>query len=151
VYARTRPAQAREATVTSGIVQHTASARATAGRDGPDPEQLFAAAWAARFLEAIRLAAVRLDVSLPASLAVEAEVDLCATDGPVEDDPGRGAGTGNGAGAGVAGTAFLRARFLIRIPGLERDVADALVDLARRTCAYTRATRGNVAVTIRVA
>jgi organic hydroperoxide reductase OsmC/OhrA len=136
--------------VTSGIVQHTASARATGGGDGPDPEQLFAAAWAARFLEAIRLAAVRLDVSLPAGLAVEAEVDLCATDDPPEDDPG-GAGTGNGSGAGAAGTAFLRARFLIRIPGLERDVADALVDLARRTCAYTRATRGNVAVTIRVA
>jgi osmotically inducible protein OsmC len=116
--------------MTSRTVQHTARAHATGGRDAAtDPEQLFAAAWSACFIDAMRLAATRLDVALPASLAVDAEVDLCTT----------------------GGASFLRARFLVRMPGLERDVADTLVDLARQVCPYTKATRGNIEVTVRVA
>jgi organic hydroperoxide reductase OsmC/OhrA len=77
----------------------------------------------------MRLAATRLEVALPAGLAVDAEVDLCTADN----------------------ASFFRARFLIRMPGLERDVADKLVDLAREVCPYTRATRGNIEVAVRMA
>jgi len=114
----------------SRTVQHTARAHATAGRDATtDPEQLFAAAWSACFIDAMRQAASRLEVTLPSGLAVDAEVDLCT----------------------AGGASFLRARFLIRMPGLERDVADTLVGLAGQVCPYTKATRGNIDVTIRVA
>ena len=115
--------------MTSHTVQHTARSKTTRGRDATDPEQLFAAAWSACFLDALRLAGRRLDVTLPGGLAVEAEVDLCSLDAD----------------------AFLRARFVIHMPGLERDVAESLVDLARRVCPYTKATLGNIEVTIRVA
>ncbi len=115
--------------MTPRTVQHTARAHTTSGRDAAtDPEQLFAAAWSARFIDAMRLAATRLEVTLPAGLVVDAEVDLCTADD----------------------ASFLRARFLIRMPGLERDVADTLVDLARQVCPYTKATRGNIDVAVRV-
>ena len=116
--------------MTPHTVQHTAKAHVTGGRDsGANPEQLFAAAWSACFIDAIRVAAARLEITLPAGLAVDAEVDLCTT----------------------GGTSFLRARFLIRMPGLERDVADTLVDVARHTCPYSRATRGNIDLRVKVA
>jgi osmotically inducible protein OsmC len=43
---------------------------------------------------------------------------------------------------------FLRARLNISLPGLPRDVAQALADAAHRTCPYSKATRGNIAVEI---
>ncbi len=70
-----------------------------------------------------------LEITLPAGMAVDAEVELFTT----------------------GGTSCLRARFDIRMPGLERDVADTLVDLARQMCPYTQATRGNIDLTVRVA
>jgi Ohr subfamily peroxiredoxin len=116
--------------VTSRTVQHTAKAHTTGGRDAAtDPEQLFAVAWSACFIDALRSAASRLEVTLPAGLAVDAEVDLCTH----------------------RGASYLRARFLVRMPGLERDVADTLVDLARQVCPYTKATHGNIDVLVRVA
>ena len=47
-----------------------------------NPEQLFAAAWSARFIDAMRLAAGTLEITLPAELAVDAEVDLFTTGAP---------------------------------------------------------------------
>ena len=98
-------------------------------RDGTNPEQLFAAGWSACFLNAIRGAARRRKVRLPAALAVDAEVDFCTEDGEQS----------------------LRARLRVTMPGLERDVADALVDTAHQTCPYSKATRGNIQVAITVA
>jgi lipoyl-dependent peroxiredoxin len=116
--------------MTARKVQYTARAHTTGGRDtGTNPEQLFAAAWSACFIDAVRLAAARLEITLAPGLAIDAEVDLCT--------------------AGEA--SFLQARFTIRMPGLERDVADALVDLARQTCPYSRATRGNIDLCVKVA
>ena len=116
--------------MTPRTVQHTAKAHTTGGRDpATDPEQLFAEAWSACFIDAMRLAATRMEVMLPPGLAVDAEVDLCSTES----------------------ASFLQARFLIRMPGLERDVADELVELARQVCPYSKATRGNIDVTVRVA
>ena len=92
---------------------------------GTNPEQLFAAGWSACFIGAMGHAARNLKIALPADLAVDAEVDL-----------------------GTAGDAFLlRARLNVSLPGLERDVAQSLVNAAHQTCPYSKATRGNIDVT----
>lgn len=96
--------------------------------DGTNPEQLFAAGWSACFIGAMGLAAGKLKVALPADLAVDAEVDL----------------------ANTAGEYFLKARLNVSLPGLERDVAQALADAAHQTCPYSKATRGNVDVVISI-
>ncbi|GGC75428.1 organic hydroperoxide resistance protein [Chelatococcus reniformis] len=95
---------------------------------GTNPEQLFAAGWSACFIGAMRHAAGRLKVTLPADLAVDAEVDL-----------------------GTAGAAYaLQARLNVSLPGLDRTTAQAVVDAAHETCPYSRATRGNIAVVVNV-
>jgi osmotically inducible protein OsmC len=93
---------------------------------GTNPEQLFAAGWSACFEGAMGLAARKMKVVLPADTAIDAEVDLCLTDGAY----------------------FLQARLNIRVPGVERDVAQAVVDAAHQTCPYSKATRGNIDVVI---
>jgi Ohr subfamily peroxiredoxin len=93
---------------------------------GTNPEQLFAAGWSACFEGAMGLAAKKMKVALPADLAIDAEVDL-----------------------GMTGDAYLlQARLRISLPGLDRAVAQAIVDAAHETCPYSKATRGNIDVTI---
>ncbi|MGO6667618.1 organic hydroperoxide resistance protein [Rhizobium ruizarguesonis] len=98
-------------------------------RAGTKPEQLFAAGWSACFIGAIGIAAGKLKVKLPADAAVNAEVDLGATDGDY----------------------FLQARLKVSLPGIEADLARALVDEAHRTCPYSKATRGNINVELSIA
>jgi lipoyl-dependent peroxiredoxin len=93
---------------------------------GTNPEQLFAAGWSACFMSAIGLAAAQRKVALPADRAVDAEVDL---------------GTN-------AGGYALRARLNVSLPGLDRELAQALVNVAHETCPYSKATRGNIDVAI---
>jgi len=94
------------------------------GHAGTNPEQLFAAGWSACFIGAMGLAAGKRKLRLPADTAVDAEVDL-----------------------GMTGDAyFLQARLNISLPGLEPDVARALVEEAHQTCPYSKATRGNINV-----
>jgi Ohr subfamily peroxiredoxin len=95
---------------------------------GTNPEQLFAAGWSACFEGAIGLVAQKMKIPLPAGTAIGAEVDLC-TDG-----------TGF----------FLQARLNVNLPGLSREVAQALVDAAHQTCPYSKATRGNIKVAIKL-
>jgi osmotically inducible protein OsmC len=95
-------------------------------RIGTNPEQLFAAGWSACFEGAMGLAARKRKIALPADLAIDAEVDLCLADGAY----------------------FLQARLEVCVPGIERDVAQALVDEAHQTCPYSKATRGNIDVVI---
>src|SRR3954447_6965812 len=96
---------------------------------GTNPEQLFAAGWSACFISAMGLVASRMKVTLPADVAIDAEIDLCHS-GDVY---------------------FLRARLNVSLPGLEREVARAIVDATHgETCAYSNATRGNVEVTLTV-
>ncbi|MBB3406528.1 Ohr subfamily peroxiredoxin [Rhizobium sp. BK316] len=91
---------------------------------GTNPEQLFAAGWSACFIGAMGLAAGKRKLRLPADTAVDAEVDL-----------------------GMTGDAyFLQARLNISLPGLEPEVARALVEEAHQTCPYSKATRGNIDV-----
>jgi osmotically inducible protein OsmC len=96
---------------------------------GTNPEQLFAAGWSACFISAMGLVANKMKVKLPADAAVDAEIDLCNS-GDVY---------------------FLRARLNVSLPGLERGVAQAIVDATHdATCAYSNATRGNIDVTVKV-
>jgi osmotically inducible protein OsmC len=135
-------------TTTRENVLYTAKVHTTGGRDGAsrsndgrldvkltgpgapgtgtNPEQLFAAGWSACFESAIGLAARKRKIALPADTAIDAEVDLNVAEGAY----------------------FLRARLNVSLPGLERDVAQALVDEAHNTCPYSKAVRGNVDVTI---
>jgi osmotically inducible protein OsmC len=95
---------------------------------GTNPEQLLAAGWSACFVSSIKIVAARMKIMLPADLAVDAEVDLGTT----------------------GGAYFLQARLNVRLPGLEREVAQALVDGAHETCPYTKATRDNISVVTNV-
>jgi osmotically inducible protein OsmC len=95
-------------------------------RIGTNPEQLFGAAWSACFESAIALAARKRKITLPADLAIDAEVDL------------------NLADSGY----FLRTRLNISLPGVGREAAQALVNEAHQICPYSKATRGNIDVAI---
>jgi Ohr subfamily peroxiredoxin len=96
---------------------------------GTNPEQLFAAGWSACFISAMGVVANKMKVKLPADAAVDAEIDLCNS----------------------GDLYFLRARLNVRVPGLEREVAQAIVNTTHaETCAYSNATRGNIEVTVNV-
>jgi osmotically inducible protein OsmC len=97
-------------------------------RIGANPEQLFAAGWSACFESAIALAARKREIALPAEVSIHAEVDLNLRDGGY----------------------FLSARLNVMLQGLERNVAKALVDEAHEICPYSKATRGNIGVTIKL-
>lgn len=94
--------------------------------NGTNPEQLFAAGWSACFEGAMQVAARKMKVALPADTAIDAEVDL------------------NQNGGGY----FLRARLNVSAPGLDRQVAQAIVNEAHQICPYSKATRGNIDVAI---
>ena len=96
---------------------------------GTNPEQLFAAGWSACFIGAMRHNAGALQIPLPADAAINAEVDL---------------GTGEGG-------FFLQARLNVSLPGLTDEQAQKVVEAAHQTCPYSKATRGNINVTINVA
>jgi len=94
---------------------------------GTNPEQLFAAGWSACFMSAIGLLAAQQKVTLPADRFIDAEVDLGTNEGGF----------------------VLRARLNVHLPGLDHEVAQALVDAAHEnTCPYSKATRGNIDVTV---
>jgi lipoyl-dependent peroxiredoxin len=97
-------------------------------RIGTNPEQLFAAGWSACFEGAIALVAHKKKIKLLAEVAIDAEVDLHLDDGEY----------------------FLSARLNVSIPGIERSIAQDLVDVAKRVCPYSKATSGNIAVTYNV-
>ena len=94
--------------------------------DGTNPEQLFAAGWSACFLSAIGLVASKKKIALPVDRAIDAEVDLGTNEGGY----------------------VLRARLNVSLPGVDRAVAQELVDAAHQICPYSKATRGNIEVAI---
>lgn len=95
---------------------------------GTNPEQLFAAGWSACFIGALGIAAAKRKISLPEGTAVDAEVDLGLTKAEY----------------------FLQARLNVNLPGLDEETARALIESAHQTCPYSKATRGNIGVTISV-
>ena len=131
---------------------YTAKAVATGGRDGratssdnvidlplstpkemggpgkagaTNPEQLFAAGYAACFDGALNLVA-RLDKTPITGSTVEADVSF----GKDGDNYG------------------LAVDMKVNIPGLSQEQAEALVAKAHQVCPYSRATRGNIEVNL---
>jgi Ohr subfamily peroxiredoxin len=94
----------------------------------PTAEQLFAGAWSACYISALGLAAKELKVTIPADVAVDIEIDL-----------------------GQTGNAYLlQARFNVSLPGLAQEVASDIAHAADQMCPYSKATRGNIDVSLNV-
>ena len=130
-------------------VLYTAHAHTTGGRDGrsvsddglldvklsppkamggagtaTNPEQLFAAGYSACFMGALKHVAGVKKVTVPADASIDASIDI----GPIP------------AGFGIS------ARLAISLPGMDRSVAQDLIDTAHQVCPYSNATRGNIDV-----
>ena len=97
--------------------------------NGVNPEQLFAAGYAACFLGAMKFVAGQQKLSLPRETSIAAEVDF-------------GPRVGGGFGVGV--------RMNINVPGLDKAQVQSLVDAAHQVCPYSNATRGNIDVALTV-
>jgi len=94
----------------------------------PTAEQLFAGAWSACYTSALEVIAKQMKVQLPADRAVEVEVDL-----------------------GMSGSAYLlQARFNVFLPGLDLALAEQIAHSADEICPYSKATRGNIDVSLNV-
>ena len=136
-------------------VLYTAHATATGGRDGhatssngalnvklgtpkemggagdtngavTNPEQLFAAGYSACFMGAMKFVAGQAKVALPADTKIDGAVGI----GQIP----------NGFGIEVA--------LNISVPGMDRAVAQGIIDKAHMVCPYSNATRGNIDVTL---
>ena len=96
--------------------------------NGTNPEQLFAAGYAACFLGALGLVARNQGVKL-GEHSLDSEVDL------IKDD-----------------TSFhVGVRLTLNAPDLDRETAEKLLHAAHEVCPYSKATRGNVDVVLKVA
>lgn len=100
------------------------------GGAGNNPEQLFAAGYAACFLGAMKFVAGQDKIQVPADATVTAKV---------------------GIGPRSAGGFGITADLTIKLPGMDRAQAEALVHKAHQVCPYSNATRGNVDVGLTVA
>ncbi|MCD4523730.1 organic hydroperoxide resistance protein [Nocardioides sp. cx-173] len=94
-----------------------------------NPEQLFAAGYAACFHSALKM------------VAGKANADT--TDSEVVADVSLGSNDDGGFGLAV--------QLEVTLPALERDLAEQLVAQAHEVCPYSNATRGNIEVTLTVA
>ncbi|MDQ0469602.1 organic hydroperoxide resistance protein [Labrys wisconsinensis] len=101
-----------------------------AGGEGNNPEQLFAAGYAACFLGAMKFVASQGGPKVPADATVTATVGI----GPRSE---------GGFGLDIA--------LAVALPGVEHAEAEALVAKAHQVCPYSNATRGNVDVRLSVA
>ena len=98
------------------------------GARGTNPEQLFAAGYSACFIGAIKHVAAQKKVALPAEVSIDADVGI----GPIP--------TGFG----------IKVAMRIHLPGVERAVAEDIVQSAHIVCPYSNATRGNIDVDLKV-
>ncbi|MDO4919036.1 organic hydroperoxide resistance protein [Kocuria sp.] len=96
--------------------------------NGANPEQLFAAGYAACFHSALQMVARQQKASLGDS-AVGARVQI---------------GSNGEGGFGLA------VQLEVVIPDMEQDRAQELADAAHQVCPYSNATRGNIEVTVTV-
>ena len=94
------------------------------GGQGTNPEQLFAAGYAACFIGAMKFVASRDKINLPAELSIEAGIGIGAIP--------------NGFG--------IEATLKISAPGMSRADTESLVQKAHIVCPYSNATRGNIDV-----
>lgn len=100
--------------------------------DGTNPEQLFAAGYAACFIGAIKFVAGTQKVQLPDDVSIDSSVSF-----------GPRAGGAKGFSVDVA--------LQVHIPGMDKAAAEKLVHEAHEVCPYSNATRGNIDVVLTVA
>ena len=98
------------------------------GGEGTNPEQLFAAGYAACFLGAVKLVARTRKMTPSAEQSVTAKVGMGSI--PV----------------GYALAVELR----VSLPGIEKSLAEEIVAGAHERCPYSNATRGNIDVKLTV-
>lgn len=134
------PLYTADATATGGRAGHARSddgildvdLRPPVEMGGPggatNPEQLFAAGFAACFQSALGVVGRRQKVDTETS-TVRAQVSI---------------GTTGGGGYGLS------VRLQVSIPGVDPDAARALAEAAHLVCPYSNATRGNIEVTLDV-
>ena len=99
-----------------------------AGGSGTNPEQLFAAGYAACFIGAMKFVAGQKKISLPAEPVIESTVGI----GPIPDGFG------------------IEVEMNISIPGMPKADVEALVAAAHVVCPYSNATRNNINVHLNV-
>jgi osmotically inducible protein OsmC len=100
------------------------------GGDGANPEQLFAAGYAACFIGALKFVASKGGPKIPPDTTVTSTV---------------------GIGPRAAGGFGLEIALEVSLPGIARGDAEALVAKAHEVCPYSNATRNNVDVKLTVA
>ena len=100
--------------------------------DGTNPEQLFAAGYAACFIGAMKFVAGTQKVQLPDDVSINSSVAF-----------GPRAGGAKGFSVDVA--------MQVHIPGMDKAAAEKLVHEAHEVCPYSNATRGNIDVVLTVA
>ena len=95
---------------------------------GTNPEQLFAAGYAACFIGALKFVAGSEKIALPSDTYINSEVSIGAID----------------AGFGIA------VKLAVSLGDMDKAAAQALVEKAHQVCPYSNATRGNIAVELSV-
>jgi Ohr subfamily peroxiredoxin len=93
---------------------------------GTNPEQLFAAGYAACFIGALKFVGGRDKVAVPDGVTIDSSVGI----GPIPDGFG------------------IEVELKISLPGVPADVADKLIAAAHVVCPYSNATRGNINVNL---
>lgn len=95
-----------------------------AGGDGTNPEQLFAAGYAACFIGAIKFVAGKEKITISNDISIQSSVGIGAIP----------------AGFGIC------VALKISLPGLSKEIANSLIEKAHQVCPYSNATRGNIDV-----
>ena len=99
-----------------------------AGGSGTNPEQLFAAGYSACFVGALKFVAGQQKIRLPEDVSITGHV-----------------------GIGLIQQGFgIEAELEISMPGIERSIAEDLIEKAHLVCPYSNATRGNINVTLKL-
>jgi osmotically inducible protein OsmC len=118
---------------TDGVLDEKLSVPKEMGGPGglhTNPEQLFAAGYAACFHSALRLVAGQQKVKLGEDTEIDAKV---------------------GIGPNDQGGFQLAVELTAKLPGVEHGQAEQLVAAAHQVCPYSNATRGNIEVRLSVA
>jgi lipoyl-dependent peroxiredoxin len=97
--------------------------------EGVNPELLFSAGYSTCFLGALNLVARTEHIALDSASGITAQI---------------GFGKDSEGGFGIT------AHLIGYLPGLEQGVAEELMEKAHQVCPYSKATRGNIDVTLSV-
>jgi osmotically inducible protein OsmC len=98
------------------------------GGPGTNPEQLFAAGYAACFIGAMKFVALQEKKTLPADTSIDSTVGI----------------------GQIPGGFGIEVEMKIKVPGMSKPEAEALVEKAHKVCPYSNATRNNVDVRLSV-